>query len=145
MSKEPLRNLISTAERRWRSNMHFGEIWDDSVVEFEAACAPDRPTSEQFLDRLHGCTDFEAERRMLQEILADAIACWQSVSAIGVIDGNYVTSLRERLYREANFWIFGEYDNAPLFSFAQICDCLGLNPDFIRRRLLEWRRKSAGR
>jgi hypothetical protein len=78
---------------------------------------------------------------MLQEILIDAIECWQSVSPIGVMDEEYVASLRERLYREANFWIFGDYSNPPFFSFTQVCECLGLNPDFIRRLLLELRHK----
>jgi hypothetical protein len=129
------------------SNMPLAETWDGdcSVTEFEDVCALDAFTPAQFFDRIHRCTDFEAERRMLRQILLDAIECWQSVAAMGVVGGNYVTSLRERLYREANLWIFGEYDNAPFFSFTQTCDCLGLSPDFIRRRLLEWRRKSVGR
>jgi hypothetical protein len=86
--------------------------------------------------------DLEAERRMLLEVLADAIECWQFASTSGVTDGTYIT-MRERLYREADFWIFGEYDNSPFFSFTQVCHCLELDPDFIRRRLLEWRRKAA--
>jgi hypothetical protein len=104
--------------------------------------ASDQVTPEQFFDQLRRSTNFEAERRMLLEILLDAIECWQSVSVNGISGENYVTSRRERLYREANVWIFGQYHNAPFFSFTQTCDCLGLNPDFIRRRLMEWRRRS---
>ncbi|HJU11865.1 MAG TPA: hypothetical protein VJ728_13365 [Candidatus Binataceae bacterium] len=79
---------------------------------------------------------------MLEQVLVDAIECWRAISLIDIGDEDCIASSRERLYREANFWIFGNYRNAPFFSFTQICDCLGLDPDFIRRRLLEWRRKS---
>jgi hypothetical protein len=85
---------------------------------------------------------FEAERRLLQEVLADAIECWQARAAWTVIDGHYAGG-RQRLCRQAEFWIFGEYDNTPFFSFTKICDCLGLDADFIRRRLLEWKKTQA--
>jgi hypothetical protein len=114
------------------------------VTKFKDLPQLESRSPEQSSNRIHRCSSFEAERRMLQEILLDAIECWQFVSAITLTGGNYVTSLRERLYWEADFWIFGEYDNAPFFSFTQTCDCLGLNPEFIRRQLLEWRRKAIG-
>jgi len=121
-----------------------------------ARISVDSPQSSDFKDKLVAdlfiprlcverpvrCVDFEAERRMLREILVDAIECWQAVSLRGFVNGDLVAGLRERLYREANVWIFGEYDNAPFFSFTQVCECLGLDPDFIRRRLLQWRRES---
>jgi hypothetical protein len=127
--------------------MHLAEMWngDNSITDFDKLFAPDLLTPGQFFDRSRKFTNFEGERRMLRQILVDAIECWQSVSTIGAMDRNSVPGLRERLYREADFWIFGEYDNGPFFSFAETCDCLGLNPDFIRRRLLERRRLSAGR
>ncbi len=83
----------------------------------------------------------EAERQLLQEILMDAIECWQAALPFHSMGDEYATGLRERLHREANFWIFGEYRNAPFFSFTQVCECLGLDPEFVRRRLLEWKRK----
>jgi len=137
-------NIRSRAETCQRDNMHFGQIWnsDNLTSEFENVFAPDLLTPEQFFDRFYKCANLEAERRMLQEMLLDAIECWQSISGVGVTGGNSVINLRERLYQEADFWIFGEYDNSPFFSFTQTCDSLGLNPDFVRRRLLEGRRES---
>jgi hypothetical protein len=121
--------------------MRFSRIRnnDNSMTELEDIAAPDLLTPEQFFDGVHRCVIFEPERRLLQQMLLDAIECWQFISGVGVIGENYVTSMRERLYQEADFWIFGENTNAPFFSFAYTCDCLGLNPDFVRRRLLEWR------
>jgi hypothetical protein len=95
-------------------------------------------------NRANPCTDSEPERRMLREMLLDAIECWQSVSASSLMSEDFVSGSRDRLYREAHFWIFEEYDNSPFFSFTQVCECLELDPDFIRRGLLEWRRHFAG-
>jgi hypothetical protein len=117
---------------------------NNSVIVFDDVVASDLVSSGLF-DTLHKFANLEGEKRMMQEVLIDAIECWQSVAAIGLIDENCVTSTRERLYREAHFWIFGDYNNTPFFSFTQICDGLGLNPDFIRRRLVEWRREAGGR
>lgn len=94
--------------------------------------------ANHLVEKVHRFVTFEAERQMLKEMLLDAIECWQSVWVMGTPSYHCVTS-RERLFREAQLWIFGDYKNPPFFSFTQVCDCLGLNPDFIRRRLLEWR------
>ena len=86
----------------------------------------------------------EPERKLLEAILQDAIECWQRCALVA---HNWRLSIhnpmgrRQRDYREADFWLFGDYDNEPYFSFAKICDCLGLVPDDIRRRLLEWKQK----
>jgi hypothetical protein len=84
----------------------------------------------------------EPERKLLEAVLEDAIQCWQAcavVARVWRVSGYSSMGKRQREYFEADFWFFGEYDNAPLFSFQKICDCLGLDPDFIRRRLREWR------
>lgn len=90
--------------------------------------------------------DLEGHRLMLWGILTDAVHCWQRITTCGFrmsANANGYITTSERLYREADFWIFGEYDNGPFFSFTQVCHCLGLDPDFIRRRLLEWRSQAA--
>lgn len=81
------------------------------------------------------------ERKLLEAILTDAIECWQECAVVATtwqVSG-YSMGKRQRAYRDADFWIFGDYDNAPYWSFTEICGCLGLDPEFIRRRLLEWR------
>jgi hypothetical protein len=90
----------------------------------------------------------EPERKLLEAVLEDAIQCWQACAVIAPVwrvSGYSSMGKRQREYFEADRWFFGEYDNAPLFSFQQICDCLGLDPDFIRRRLLEWRESQTRR
>jgi hypothetical protein len=98
---------------------------------------------EQLLGARYKAREFDAERRMLQAMLLDAINCWQRRANAGFRYGGYVVGSRERLYREAEFWIFGDYDNAPSFSFACVCECLDINPDYLRSRLIQWREQSS--
>jgi hypothetical protein len=107
---------------------------------FEELFVPDLLMPEQFFDRMRRkFAGFEGERKMLLEILVDAIECWQGVAVGGIVSDGYFEGVRQRLYREAEFWIFGNYGNPPHFSFTQACEWLGLDPDFIRRGLLEWK------
>jgi hypothetical protein len=75
--------------------------------------------------------------------LIDAIECWRSSILFSLKRGSHVPGSWQYLDRDVNFWIFGDYDNAPFFSFTRICDFIGLDPVFVRQRLLEWRRKIA--
>jgi hypothetical protein len=84
--------------------------------------------------------DLDAEKQMLLAMLQDAIESWQDATMRGILDGDCIT-VAERAAFETAYWIFGAYDNKPFFSFAEVCHYLGLDPDFIRRRLLGWRRK----
>jgi hypothetical protein len=91
----------------------------------------------------------EPERKLLGAILQDAIECWQALAphpiAIYLENARTPMGKRQRNYREAHFWFFGDYDNAPYFSFTTVCDGLGLDPEFIRRCLLEWKRNELQR
>lgn len=119
------------------------DVRDEALTsELGKLFVPELLTPEQFFDTLRNeFHDCEGERRMLLEMLMDAIECWQRTAAIGIRGGGYFISMREKLHREAEYWIFGNYINAPYFSFAGTCESLGLDPDFLRRGLLAWRRR----
>jgi hypothetical protein len=68
------------------------------------------------------------EKRLMLAVLEDAIECFQRYA--GARDGK-----RERLFLEAEKWILTRDSNRP-FSFENICDVLGLDPNYIRRGLL---------
>ena len=53
------------------------------------------------------------------------------------------TGRRRNLFREAKDWIFDEATNW-LFSFENICAVLGLDPDYVRGRLLRWSASKLG-
>jgi hypothetical protein len=71
------------------------------------------------------------EHRLLIAILQDAIECFQK--HIHARD-----SKRRQLYVDAEAWITDPEDEGP-FSFTNICELLGMNPDYLRVGLLDWR------
>ena len=48
------------------------------------------------------------------------------------------------LYLEAEAWINAE-DDEGTFSFDNVCDLLGMNPDYLRQGLLSWRDRERSR
>jgi len=64
-------------------------------------------------------------------IIRDAVDCFQK--HIHARDGK-----RRQLFVDAEEWINIEGDRSP-FSFVNVCDMLGMNPDFVREGLVDWR------
>jgi hypothetical protein len=66
-------------------------------------------------------------------VLEDALACFQKhFSSRG---GRGL-----RLFRQTEEWIFRGENGQP-FSFVNICEVVGFEPDYIRQGLLKWREK----
>ncbi len=73
----------------------------------------------------------EREERLMQAVLENAIEYFQK----------YVLAKDERgkkLFQEAEEWILDK-DSDWFFSFENICEVLGLHPDYIRQGLLCWK------
>jgi hypothetical protein len=64
-------------------------------------------------------------------ILGDAIDCFRK---------NMATQNRRhrRLFLEAEEWIFSD-DIASVFSFRNVCDVLGIDPDALRKQAAAWK------
>lgn len=77
------------------------------------------------------------EHRLLIAIMQDAIECFQK--HIHARD-----SKRRQLYVDAEVWITDLEDEGP-FSFTNICELLGMNPDYLRLGLLDWRDRERAR
>ena len=86
----------------------------------------------QFFTEPRGRAVHDGERRLLLAILEDAIGCYRKYIAAHDNRGR-------RLFREAQGWIMSEDREYP-FSFENICDCLQLNPAYIRHGMREWAR-----
>ena len=71
----------------------------------------------------------EPERFLMLAVLQDAITCLEKHGAFGP-KGN------KRLFDEAMDWILSE-DNHWLFSFNNVCEAVGLNAGYLRRRLIQ--------
>jgi hypothetical protein len=94
---------------------------------------PDTLLSAQYFENLRRKTLLEPERRLMLAILEDAINCYQD---------NLLAQRGKarRLFTEAEEWIL-ERGGDWIFSFKNICETLGFNPEYIRQGLLRWKEK----
>jgi hypothetical protein len=75
----------------------------------------------------------EPEKKLMLAALEDAVNCFQ----------RYVSprNRKERaLFNETEAWICDE-NGSDLFSFVNICEVCNLNPDYVRKGLLCWKRR----
>jgi hypothetical protein len=80
----------------------------------------------------HGVPDAArvAEKRLLLAVLEEAVATVQ----------RYVVDERRRgrrLYREAEAWVLSDDVSWPC-AFRNICDALGIDPDYLREGVMRW-------
>jgi hypothetical protein len=95
---------------------------------------PDTLLPEQFLDTFRRKLHLEPEKKLMLAVLEDAIACFQKY--LLARDGK-----GKMLFQEADEWI-QERGGDWLFSFANVCEMLGFNPDYLRQGLLQWKEQS---
>jgi hypothetical protein len=73
----------------------------------------------------------EGEEKLMLAVLEDAVTCFQK----------YVLAKDPRgkaLFRGAEDWIL-EQNSDWIFSFASICEVLGLSPEYVRQGLMRWK------
>jgi hypothetical protein len=92
---------------------------------------PDTLLPEQYLDTFRRKLQLEPEKKLMLAVLEDAIACFQKY--VLARDGK-----GKMLFQETEEWVLDGNDDW-LFSFANVCDTLGFDPDYIRRGLLAWK------
>jgi hypothetical protein len=89
--------------------------------------------STQYFGNQRRKTLLEPEKRLMLAILEDATHCYQdNLSAR--------CGRARRLFTEAEDWIW-EKSSDWAFSFRNICETLGFNPEYIREGLLRWKAK----
>ncbi len=92
---------------------------------------PDSLLPVQYFENFRRKVQTEPEKRLLLAVLEDALACYQKhFSSRG--------GRGMRLFRETEEWIFREDSTRP-FSFTNICEVVGFDPQYIRNGLLKWR------
>jgi hypothetical protein len=91
----------------------------------ELTAGGDASLSEQFLSTFRRGEPWEPEKALLIAILTDAIHDYRKYSRARNRDG-------QARFRDADRWIMGG-DNQWVFSFKNVCELLGLDPDYIRR------------
>jgi hypothetical protein len=92
---------------------------------------PDTLLPEQYLDTFRRKLHLEPEKKLMLAVLEDAIACFQKYVFVREGKGKV-------LFQEAEDWVW-DTNSDWLFSFANVCETLGFNPDFLRQGLAQWR------
>ena len=98
---------------------------------------PDLLLPLQFFTALRGRSQGDGQRRLMIAVLEDAIECFQK----------YVDAKDNRsrqLGSEAEEWFLTDDPNW-LFSFVNVCETLGIDPEFLRQGLLAWKEKQGVR
>lgn len=100
---------------------------------------PDTLLPAQYFETFRRKAHLEPERRLMLAVIEDAIiACFQKYASARDAKGKAV-------FRDAEGWIL-EDDRDWLFSFSNICEVLGFDPQYVRLGLVRWKEASlAGR
>ena len=93
---------------------------------------PDTLLPDQYLDTFRRKLHLEPEKKLMLAILEDAIACYQKYLFARDSKG-------KALFHEAEQWV-EEAGGASVFGFDSVCETLGLNPDYLRRGIVEWKK-----
>ena len=94
---------------------------------------PDLLLPLQFFTALRGRSQGDGQRRLMIAVLEDAIECFQKYT-------DAKDSRSRQLGNEAEAWFLTDDPNW-LFSFANVCETLDINPEFLRRGLFAWKEK----
>jgi hypothetical protein len=122
---------------RWKIAMNpMTASVEDTVA---ALFQPDVLVAPEVFEGLRQRTYQEPDARLMLAILHDAVACFQEN-----IDAQ--DAKKRNLFLEAEQWILNQ-DKDWIFSFENICEILGLDPEYMRGGLLRWKTKrlSCGR
>jgi hypothetical protein len=97
----------------------------------EGLFQPDILAPAQYFDGLMKEQVRAPERDLALAMLEDAVVCFQK----------YLKSTCEKehyLFTETEEWVLSD-DRDWVFSFLNLCDFLGLDPEFLRKGLLRWK------
>jgi hypothetical protein len=89
----------------------------------------DTSTAQQYLDTFRRSDHLEPERALIAAILEDAVHEYRKYKGARNPEG------KER-FRAAQRWLMGNRDDW-IFAFNNVCELLGLDPDYVRRGLAE--------
>ncbi len=100
----------------------------DSFVGDGALFEPDTLLPTQYFAHLRRRVPKEPEYLLVVAVLQDAIECVQK-------HRDAADKKRRQLYVDAVQWIVEDERSWP-FSFVNVCELLGLNPEYVRRGIL---------
>jgi hypothetical protein len=89
----------------------------------------DEVSSQYFFDSRLSLAAVSPELALMYAVLEDAFLCWQQLGASAA-------RVRRRAH-QAERWFFSD-DSRWIFSFLPVCDVLGLDPAYMRKKLKQW-------
>ncbi len=89
---------------------------------------PDVVLPKQFFSTFRHKTRLKGEMRLVVAVLEDAIDCFRKNILAR-------TGKRRRLFTDAENWVLSD-DRTDLFSFINVCEILGLDPEYLREGLM---------
>jgi hypothetical protein len=98
-------------------------------IDFNKLFEPDALITAQFYNTTRRTYHAEPELTLMAAILEDAVATLTT-------DPRRCTNQRRRDFADALEWISQSEESGWLFSFASICQALGIDPVHLRRGLL---------
>jgi hypothetical protein len=121
------------------SNHQRSQYWAAGVKQsqnaFEekalAVFQPDILIPIQYLSTYQRRFHLDPERVLMLAVLQDAVVCFQEY--FGATCKRKMT-----LYTDAEQWLLDD-DRSYLFSFENICEALGFEPDYLRQGLMRWK------
>jgi hypothetical protein len=107
----------------------------DNIVGDSKLFQPDVLLPGQFFAAMRKRVPKEPEYRLIVAVLEDAVDCYQKYALAR-------EPKARQLFEDAAEWIESDDRRWP-YSFVSICDVLGLNPEYVRRGLREWKDRQA--
>ncbi len=93
---------------------------------------PDAVLTNDYLETIRRTSHLEPEKELMLAVLEDGVSCFQR--------NLFAKRPRDKTqFQEAEDWILEEGRHW-LFSFELICEALDIDSDFLRSRLLGWKR-----
>lgn len=118
-----------------KTNGHLLDRANDGIDERVGSLfQPDTLVAEEYLGNCRRKTPLEPEKILVLAVLEDGIRCFQDNAAAR-------SPKKKKLFKEAQQWLFCD-DSDWLFSFSSVCELLGFDPDYIRRGLKKWEKRS---
>lgn len=96
-----------------------------------AVFQPDVLIESQFQSTQTRLLPMDPERVLMLAVLRDGVSCFQD--HVGARH-----KAKRSLHREAEEWILAK-DRSYLFSFENLCEALGYDPDYMRAGLCRWK------
>ncbi len=97
---------------------------------------PDVLIESQYLATQTRRVHLDAERVLMFAVLRDAVSCFQDNVGANC-------KRKQIMHQDAEAWIMDK-DRSHLFSFDNVCEILGLDPEYMRAGLLRWKTAALG-